>query len=896
MKFKEELSASANSTPTRPNPVPPDQDSIDSANKSFTQTLLNAALVSKASKLVKQPKKKMELKPVYKMWFDRECMERKRNYFRFKNQLRRNGCKNQSYREARKFKQFLTKKRKVYHATLNQKLKILRSNNSREYWKILNSCTQGKKLVSQVSNDTFFEHFKSLAAEGVDFVANMADTSSKLNALEEDTSILNNKITTTEALKEISLMKNGKAPGLDDVRNEYLKNLPPPCVSTLVELFNTILDTGIIPTDWSVGVILPLFKKKGVATDPGNYRGITLLSCISKLFTAILNRRLTKFIDKNLGNEQAGFRAKHSTMDHVFVLHHVIDFYRQQGRRLYCAFVDYSKAFDLVNRSALWHKLIQQGVGGKILTVIKNMYLEAKSCIKADGSISNFFDILTGVRQGENLSPTLFAMFLNDFKDFLAQTCKGLEHLGTYMQDLDTFARLYVLLYADDTVLLAESADELQTSLTRLRDYCDLWGLKVNREKTQIVIFSKGRVIKRPVFYLGEEIIDVVDDYTYLGVILNYNGNYLKAMMNQKKSANKAMNALLAKARLLELDIDTTLELFQRCVVPILLYGCEIWGYQTSNTHVLEAFYRKFIKIILKLSNSTPTCMVYGESGQPCITRLINSRLVNFWAKLKFDDTPRLSKALFNTVSTCHGSRMQLGGGANLPSSETRRFNFIWLEHVRRTLSELNLDHVWYTDSSAKYSRIEKLIKKQSNAQFHNKWLYDIANNSQCGVYRLYKRVWGMSNYLALLDAKRRVPITKFLTRNHFLPINANRFRKADEPVKPTTCTLCPDQVTGDELHYLLHCSAFADIRKCCPTLSNEPLTVEQEIDKFGEVFASSDPTFLSKLSKFISKILDTFTPQVEDEPLIELPIRKTHVTRAGRTSVRPRHLKDFFV
>ena len=831
------------------------------------------------------------------MWFDRDCVEHKQKYFWFKNQLRRTGCKSQSYSEARKFKQFLTKKRKEYHATLNQKLKILRSNNPREYWKILNSCTQGKKLDFQVSNDKFVEHFKSLAAEGLDITANVTDSSSKLNVLEEDNSILNSEITIAEALKEISLMKNGKTPGLDDVRNEYLKNLPLACVSTLVELFNTILDTGIIPTDWSLGVILPLFKKKGVATDPGNYRGITLLSCLSKLFTAILNRRLTKFIDKNLGNEQAGFRAKHSTMDHVFVLHHVIDFYRQQGRRLYCAFVDYSKAFDLVNRSALWHKLIQQGVEGKILTVIKNMYLEAKSCVRANGSLSNFFDILIGVRQGENLSPTLFAMFLNDFKDFLAQSCKGLEHLGTFMQDQDTFARLYVLLYADDTVLLAESADELQTSLTRLKDYCDLWGLKVNKDKTQIVIFSKGRVLKRPIFYLGEDTIEVVDDYTYLGVVLNYNGNYLKAMANQKKSANRAMKALLGKARLLELDIDTTLELFQRCVVPILLYGCEIWGYQTNNIYVLEVFYRKFIKILLKLSNSTPTCMVYGESGQPCIRRLINSRLMNFWAKLKFDDNPRLSKTLFKTINTCQGGRMQAGGGENPPNSETSRFNFMWLDHVKRSLSELNLAHLWYTDGRTNSVKIVNLIKKRSKALFYEKWLYDIANNSQCEVYQLFKQTWGLSNYLTLLDAKRRVPLSKFLTRNHYLPINANRFKKSGEPDKSTMCALCPDQVPGDELHYLFHCSAFDDIRKCCPILSkNPPTTVDQAHVKFGEVFTSRDRTILSKLSKLISKILDTFTPLIEDEPLIELPIRKTHVTRAGRTSVRPKHLNDYFV
>ena len=524
------------------------------------------------------------------------------------------------------------------------------------------------------------------------------------------------------------------------------------------------------------------------------------------------------------------------------------------------------------------------------------MYLEAKSCVKSDGSVSSFFEILTGVRQGKNLSPTLFAMFLNDFKNFLAQSCKGLEYLGNYMQDLGVFARLYVLLYADDTVLLAESTNELQTSLTSLKNYCDMWGLKVNRDKTQIVIFSKGRITKRPDFYLGEEIIEVVDDYTYLGVILNYNGNYLKAISNQKKTANKAMNALLAKTRLLELDIDTTLELFQRCVVPILIYGCEVWGYQSNNIKVLEVFYRKFIKTVLKLSNATPTCMVYGESGQPCITYLINTRVINFWAKLKFDDTPRLSKNLFKTISTCHGSRMLPQSGASLPA-EPSLFNFSWFAHVKCLLSELELDYMWYTDCSANYSSIVSQIKKHSKALFYEKWLNTVANNSQCDVYRLHKRAWGLSDYLTQLDAKKRVPITKFLTRNHYLPVNANKFKKADEPAKSTVCALCTRGETGDELHYLFRCSAFDGIRKYHPILLNSNLlTVDEAKGKFGEVFTCTDSKVLSNLSIFIDEIMDTFTPEVEDEPLTELPIRKSHVTRAGRASVRPKHLNDFFV
>ena len=153
-----------------------------------------------------------------------------------------------------------------------------------------------------------------------------------------------------------------------------------------------------------------------------------------------------------------------------------------------------------------------------------------------------------------------------------------------------------------------------------------------------------------------------------------------------------------------------------------------------------------------------------------------------------------------------------------------------------------------------------------------------------------------MSEYLTILDAKRRAAITKFLTGNHYLPINANRFKKPDEPDKPTICTFCPNKGIGDELHYLLHCKAFDKDRNYCPHLECIALSDSPASEKFDQIFARNDPGALSKLSKFIGKILDFFTPRDDEDTLTELPVRKIHVTRAGRTSVRPKHLDAFFV
>ena len=178
----------------------------------------------------------------------------------------------------------------------------------------------------------------------------------------------------------------------------------------------------------TLGIICPLYKNKGSVDDPDHYTGITLLSCTCKLFTACLNTRLSNYVDDDiLGKEQAGFRKGYSTIDHVFVLHLVIDLYQSVQKRVFCAFIDYQKAFDSVDRSLLWQKLLLYNINGKFLTVIGQMYNRAKSCIKKDNMISEYFLCNIGVRQGDTLSPLLFALFINDFNQYISTTYRGLN-------------------------------------------------------------------------------------------------------------------------------------------------------------------------------------------------------------------------------------------------------------------------------------------------------------------------------------------------------------------------------------------------------------------------------------------------------------------------------------
>ena len=117
-----------------------------------------------------------------------------------------------------------------------------------------------------------------------------------------------------------------------------------------------------------------------------------ILSCLGKLFTSVINARLNRYADEiNLINEnQTGFRKKSSTIDHMFLLKNIIDiFVKNSNHKLYCAFVDYKKAFDTVWRSALWHKMMKSGIASKMLNVIVNMYNNIKSCVSCTGNLSD---------------------------------------------------------------------------------------------------------------------------------------------------------------------------------------------------------------------------------------------------------------------------------------------------------------------------------------------------------------------------------------------------------------------------------------------------------------------------------------------------------------------------
>ena len=147
----------------------------------------------------------------------------------------------------------------------------------------------------------------------------------------------------------------------------------------LLVLFNKIFELGYFPKAWSEGFVVTLHKK-GSLNNENNYRGITLLSTIGTLFSRVLNNRLNSWADKYSVyiDAQSGFRSNMGTVDNICVLHGILSHMLNEGKRLYCAFIDFTKEFDYVVRDNLSMKLIKLGIRGNILNIIESMYCAVK--------------------------------------------------------------------------------------------------------------------------------------------------------------------------------------------------------------------------------------------------------------------------------------------------------------------------------------------------------------------------------------------------------------------------------------------------------------------------------------------------------------------------------------
>ena len=261
-----------------------------------------------------------------------------------------------------------------------------------------------------------------------------------------------------------------------------------------------------------------------------------------------------------------------------------------------------------------------------MITMLKSLYMSIKACVRltSNMSYSELFEISLGLKQGEPLSPLLFILFINDITEHI-----DFDNLSE--SDIDQLS-IYMLLFADDIALFTTSPVSLQAQLDSISNYSTACGLKINVNKTKICVFEKRRRQNNYVFYIYGQQVEIVDSFCYLGIKFYYTGNMRYAIKALSDQALKAYHSLLCLFNNIKLDVKTKLSLFDALVVPILLYGSEIWG--IYNYKDIDNLHCKFLKIILGVKQSTPNVAVLGETGRYPLSVLCKERSIIYWLKL----------------------------------------------------------------------------------------------------------------------------------------------------------------------------------------------------------------------------------------------------------------------
>lgn len=732
-------------------------------------------------------------------------------------------------------------KSKLYKSTMNKyirqhrkqtetKLRNMQQNDPKAYWKILNSLKK-KGNTSNVKLDDLYTFFKDVNAkqhensdDDLNYITDNID-------LDDDDNILNTPITQEEIERAILLLNNAKSPGSDMILNEHIKTSKTVMMPIYISLFNLVFSTGILPESWTIGIIKPIYKNKGNAHEPQNYRPITILSCLGKLFTSVLNLRLNNFLDENITLEenQAGFRKGYSTTDHIFVLNSLIELLRKQKKKIYCAFIDFSQAFDSVWRIGLWRKLLHSGINGQFFRVIRNMYSNIKSCVSLNGDNSHFFPSYCGVRQGDSLSPVLFSLFLNDLEAFLSFRENDGITIQLHSEEISFFIKIIVLLYADDTIVISDNETSFQKCLNDFLNYCDLWKLNINYTKTKVIVFGSKKNYKYR-FKMGETEIETVDQYKYLGVYFSKSGSFLNAKKHIAEQAKKAMYLLYTRINNIDLPIDLQLKLFDHTVLPILTYGCEIWGFE--NTNILERIHTDFLRRITKSRKSTPLYMLYGELGRYPLYINIKTRMLQFWNRILSGKQEKIVNMMYSYIS----------------SIDT---NSKWVTFIENILNETGNSGLIHHDNNINIRGIKCTLIDQ----FTQSWNAKMRESSKGKNYNIFKDNIKLEDYFKCLPKKLYINLVKFRTCNHKLPIEVGRWYGTE--LSDRKCNLCNTGDIGDAFHYLLKCPSFNDPRK----LYIKPYYYRRaNILKFTALLNMKSEPALRKLSLFVAEIMSKFT------------------------------------
>lgn len=401
--------------------------------------------------------------------------------------------------------------------------------------------------VANILNNFFSSVFTK---ENLEYVPNMED----IRDFHADNILDTFEIFEEEVAFQIDKLLINKSPGPDGFYPAHLKNLKDILVKPLTKLFNKSLQEGIVPHDFKLANITPIFKK-GDRKLPNNYRPISLTSIIGKIFEAILTNRLVAYLEDHglLKNSQHGFRRNRSCLTNLLEFFNVVINDVDNYKSFDVIYLDFQKAFDTVPHQRLLEKLRAHGIRGKLLNWVKNWLLDRQQRVVINGESSQWTNVISGVPQGSVLGPILFIIYINDLDD-------------NVLSNISKFA--------DDTKLGNRINSEkdyqlLQSDLDKIVNWSKTWQMKFNKDKCKVIHFGSRN--NEYDYVIDDSIVKVVSEEKDLGVIINKDLKCAKQCAEAVKKANKALGFIVRNFEYKSKNI--ILPLYKTIVRPHLEYA-----------------------------------------------------------------------------------------------------------------------------------------------------------------------------------------------------------------------------------------------------------------------------------------------------------------------------------
>ena len=698
----------------------------------------------------------------------------------------------------RKYKNTRQRFKRTFKRSGVNKLMKLFKNGKNNLWEGLKEFEDSGKGDTGPSADQIYEHFKNLSSKSDDnnfdleyektakaFIENF-DNLGNFSENDLESEIINKNFSVEEIKCAVDYLKNNKSAGSDYIPAEFIKHCKNELVDDITTIFNYIIEKREFPTEWAEGVRSAVFKN-GDRRNPNNYRGITVAKIFEKIFEIALFNRL------NFANEafckvdesNGGFLKGRRTTDNIFILYGLIQKQLLLGKKLYVCFIDFSKAFDLINRHILFYKIMKSGWSGRLIDTLRDLYSKTHFRIKHNGKLSDKLPDFLGVKQGGNASGLLFRKYMADLSEYLKT-----EH-GIMIDD----QIIAHLLWADDLVLISDTISGLKKQLEGLKKFCHLNQMTVNELKTKVMVFGSDEKVE---VEFNNKVIEQVDKYKYVGCIINsikrhdadpfaLHYTYLC------DKARKAEFAIYKKVKNLgHIPPGIKLFMFSSMVRPILTYSSDIWGIFKGGCKKVNGFHLRFVKKVLKVRINTSSLMSYGESGQLPISLDCESNVCKFLNRVKHMGNNTLVNKVY----------------LELCSLQECGFN-TWVGKAEDMVNKYDLSF----DSNL--NKFKNSVKKLIENSFISNWeenINDSITNPGLRTYKLFKQEFGFEKYLHSINSfKHWNSLIKLRTSTHDLNIEVGRHIDIRNR-SLRNCNFCNDKIE-DEIHFLLECPVYHEER-----------------------------------------------------------------------------------